>query len=164
MKIFIIIVLILTFAGFVSVINKFNSNTQINHNPTVDLSSSPQSSNGEEVAKQVTANFEIYTNGTKRVFTDARYHHQSEDVYIDSSNTNVVIVNPYAEKQPTWGDFFDTLPMTLTNDCLITGTGQEFCTNETHQLSFVLDGENTPDALDSLINRGAFLRVEYSRR
>jgi hypothetical protein len=30
-----------------------------------------------------------------------------------------------------WSDFFKTLPMELTKDCLITGTKQTFCIGET---------------------------------
>lgn len=106
------------------------------------------------------ARFEIYTNGTKRIFTDTKYHNQSTDVYIERSDPHRIHV-----KKPgtTWSDFFKTLPMSLTHDCLVTGTKQTFCSNDTHTLRFWLNGVETPDALDVEIQPNDFLKVEYRR-
>ena len=93
-----------------------------------------------------TARFEIVTSGTKRIFTDARYHNQSTDVYITATDPSQIMVN---KPDVTWQQFFDTLPapMKVGASCLHTGTGQEFCTNETQTLRFILNGQDQPDVL-----------------
>ena len=105
-----------------------------------------------------TAGFEIYTLGAKRVFTDKKYHNQSTDVYISSFEPSTIYVKKDGIK---WSDFFATLPMKLTKDCLTTGTGQVFCTNETRKLRFYVNGIEDPDALDSEIRDGDNLKVEF---
>ena len=106
------------------------------------------------------ASFAIYTNGTFRIFTDPKYHNLSEDVYIDSSNPNIVNVK---KANTTWNDFFKTLPMQLEKNCLITGTKQTFCTNEEYTLQFYLNGEQNQSALDQVISPGDKLLVTYEK-
>lgn len=118
-----------------------------------------QSSNDkQDIPKKYTARFEIYTNGTKRVFTSSMYHNQSDYVYIDKPDPSIVNVN---KLNVTWHDFFKTLPFTLNKECLITGTKQTFCNNETKKLHFYLNEQETIDALDQVIQENDFLRVEY---
>ncbi len=104
-----------------------------------------------------TANFEIYTNGTKRIFTQAMYHRRSPDVYIESSDPSLIYVK---SPRVTWGDFFATLPMSVTSDCLVTGTGQRFCTNERQKLKFILNGVEQ-EVLDRAILEGDKLIIRY---
>jgi hypothetical protein len=105
-----------------------------------------------------TASFEIFTNGTKRIFTDAKYHNQSSDVYIESTNPSRIHVKKAGVR---WSDFFETLPFSLTRECLVTGTNQTFCTSETKKLRFFLNGEEVPQALNRPIQAGDSLRVTY---
>jgi hypothetical protein len=105
-----------------------------------------------------TASFEIYTNGTKRIFTASMYHNQSEDVYITPNDPSIIHV-----KKPgtTWSDFFQTLPFSLTADCLTTGNGETYCSNSTQKLMFLLNGESTPNALNNQIQPGDKLVVKF---
>lgn len=99
------------------------------------------------------ASFVIFTNGTLRDFSDSKYHNQSKDVFITSENPNAI----YIKKEGiTWDDFFKTLPspMKLTKDCLITGTGQEFCTNNKASLKFYLNGKLDLNLLSKKIMDG----------
>lgn len=105
-----------------------------------------------------TASFEITTNGTKRTFTQSMYHNQSEDVFIENSQPNTVYVK---KSGTTWNDFFKTLPFSLTNDCLTTGTGQTFCTNATQTLRFFINGTENPNALDEIIKPDDKLEIVY---
>lgn len=105
-----------------------------------------------------TAEFSIVTNGTTRIFTDLRYHNLNKDVFIASSSPSTVNVK---RAGVTWGDFFETLPMKLTKECLTTGTGQVFCTNQTSKLSFYINNIENPDALVYVIKPGDVLFVEY---
>lgn len=109
---------------------------------------------------EYTATFEIYTNGTKRIFTDPKYHNLTPNLYIQSEAPNTVYVTGQAA---TWQDFFDTLPMSLTKNCLTTGTQQTFCNTQTHKLKFYINDVETPEALDLQINQGDFLKVIYSQ-
>src|SRR3989344_2956506 len=106
----------------------------------------------------ITASFEIYTNTTKRIFTASMYHNLSEDVYITSDNPSIIHVK---KAGVTWADFFATLPMKLSKDCLVTGTKQTFCTGQEGSLRFFINDQENPDALDEVINEGDFLKVTY---
>lgn len=106
------------------------------------------------------ARFAIFTNGTFRVFTDARYHNLSKDVFIENQNPNIIQVK---KSGLTWDDFFKTLPMKLTSECLTTGTGQVFCTNNSNSLKFYINGIEDKYALDKGINKGDKLLVSYGK-
>lgn len=105
-----------------------------------------------------TASFEIYTNGTKRIFTDVKYHNQSQNVFIQNPDPSTIYVKTVGT---TWADFFETLPFSLSKECLVTGTGQTFCSNENQRLRFFLNDILTPQVLDLQINPGDNLRVTY---
>lgn len=111
----------------------------------------------EEVS-DINASFAIFTNGTFRVFTASMYHNQSDNVFIESSNPNVVHVR---KAHVTWNDFFATLPFSLSPNCLTTGTGQTFCTNKTGSLKFYLNGRPDPSALEREISGRDKLLVSF---
>lgn len=106
------------------------------------------------------ASFKIITNNTTRIFTDPKYHNRSEDVYIESSDPTVVHVTKVGI---TWDEFFKTLPspMKVTKDCLTTGTGQLFCTNDVGSLKFYLNNKEDPDLLEKQIKDGDKALIEY---
>lgn len=105
-----------------------------------------------------TARFEIYTNGTKRVFSEPKYHRQSTDVFIENPDPHRINIKTTGI---TWDDFFSTLPLSLTKECLVTGTKQTFCNSDAHKLFFYLNDQENPEALDMTIAPDDFLRVEY---
>jgi len=104
------------------------------------------------------ASFDIYTHGTKRIFTQAMYQNQSPDVFIQNPDPSIIYVK---KAGITWADFFETLPFSLNKDCLVTGTKQTFCTTESERLRFYLNNAESPDALDMKIKPGDALRVTY---
>ena len=104
------------------------------------------------------ASFEITTLGTKRIFTDPKYHNLTDYAYLSSLDPSFVHIK---KTGVTWQEFFDTLPMKLTKECLTTGTGQVFCTDQTNKLKFTLNNLEDPDALDKEITPGAKLNVAY---
>ena len=108
----------------------------------------------------IIASFEIYTFTTKRIFTASMYHNLSEDVYITADDPSVIHVK---KNGITWADFFATLPMQLTRDCLITGTKQTFCNDSEGTLRFFINEAENPDALDEIINEGDALRITYGK-
>ena len=127
--------------------------------PYIDNSTaiSPDPSESTRI-KDFTATFEIYTNGTKRIFTQSMYHNQSTEVFIENPDPSVIHVK---KAGVTWAGFFETLPFSLTKECLITGTKQEFCNTESEKLEFTLNGQNNPDALELEIQKGDQLVVTY---
>lgn len=133
----------------------YYKNTKTTTQKTLSPTSSPVSVNRKV---EFSATFKIITNGTTRIFTDSKYHNLSKDVYITSKNPNKIEVR---KENVTWSDFFKTLPMNLDKNCLVTGTKQTFCTNDTKKLYFYLNNIETPDALDSLIKENDYLLVEY---
>jgi hypothetical protein len=106
--------------------------------------------------KELQATFGIFTNLTFRVFSDAKYLNQSAEVYMDSAN--IVTVK---KEGTTWDDFFKTLPMELTKECLTTGTGQVFCSGDKEKLRFFINGGEDPDALDKVIKKDDELLVSF---
>lgn len=104
------------------------------------------------------ASFAIFTNGTFRIFSASMYHNLSEDAYIGSSSPNIVNVK---KAGITWDDFFKTLPMKLSRDCLTTGTGQTFCTGTGGTLKFYLNKTLNQNALERTINNGDQLLVTF---
>lgn len=104
------------------------------------------------------ASFAIFTNGTFRIFTDTRYHNLSPDVYLTADTPNIIYVKTAGI---TWDDFFKTLPMSLTKQCLITGTKQTFCTDQNGTLQFYLNGSKTDDFLSREIQPGDKALITY---
>ncbi|MEX0896343.1 MAG: hypothetical protein WDZ94_05445 [Patescibacteria group bacterium] len=123
-----------------------------------DSETIPREVDSQEV--DFTAGFEVYTLGTKRIFTNTMYHNLSSNVYIEASDPNVVHVK---KTGITWADFFESLPFSLEKDCLVTGTNQTFCTNEVGTLRFFINGNEDSDALDRVIQPNDFLRVSYQK-
>jgi len=119
---------------------------------------SPQSELEESV--DFTARFEVYTNGTKRIFTQSMYHNLSPNLYIEASDPHLIYVK---KTNLTWNDFFKTLPFSLTKECLVTGTKQTFCTSDTQKLRFLLNNQEVADALDRVIEAGDTLIVMYGK-
>ena len=134
---------------------KYNSTGQP---PTQETNTSTQSTSADSFDQPLAAAFAIFTNGTFRVFTASMYHNQSSNVYIESSNPNLIQVK---KGGVTWGDFFNTLPFKLSDTCLTTGTGETFCTNDTRSLKFYINREFTEDALSREIKNGDKLLVSY---
>jgi len=106
------------------------------------------------------ATFQIVINGETRTFTDPRYHNKSADVYIAPEGSRQVQVT-VTKPDITWGNLFATLPMSVTPDCIVTGTNQTFCTNGSRRLRFYINDVETPSALTTVIEPNSQLKVVY---
>lgn len=104
------------------------------------------------------ARFAIYTNGTKRVFTNPMYHNLSKNVYIEASDPSIVHVK---KDGITWMDFFLTLPFKLSKDCLTTGTNETFCATKNATLKFYLNGVKNNNLLLEKIKDGDWALISY---
>lgn len=137
--------------------NASNQNSSVN---PFQSSNTQTVTPGAEVTQEVDrqAAFAIFANGVFRVFTDPMYHNLSPDVYIESGSSNIIRVK---KSGVTWNDFFRTLPLTLSQTCLITGTKEVFCTDHTKSLKFYLNGEYVSDALNREIQDADQLLVSF---
>lgn len=134
---------------------KRNKASNINTlNPEVSKNNTQHESVGQTLP--IKAAFAIYTRGTFRVFTLPMYHNQSTNVYITAETPNVITVE---KPGATWGDFFDTLPFSLSEDCLVTGTKETFCTTQSEELRFYLNGVYVSGVLAKPITEGDRLLV-----
>ena len=125
--------------------------------PTMDL---PTRSTTESPTPLQYASFLIFTNGTKRDFSDPKYHFKSDAAFISDSNPALIQV---AKPGISWGEFFSTLPapFKITEDCLFTVTGQQFCAQGTATLKFYRNGEKVTKLLGQSIINGDRLLVSY---
>ena len=104
------------------------------------------------------ASFTVYTVGLKRSFSASMYHNRSDEVYILADNPNIIYIKV---RGTTWGDFFETLPMKLTNQCLTTGTDEEFCNGGINSLKFYVNEVALPDFLNTEIQNGDRALIVY---
>lgn len=144
---FITITLILVSAFIL--FNKSQGPKTLTSNPT----STPQNQKvyPDSIGVNIKASFTIVTGNITRSFKAEKYHNQSPNVYIDSVDSTIVRVK---KEGITWDDFFKTLPMKLTKDCLITGDGETLCVGANGTLKFYLNNVETPDLLDKEIKDG----------
>lgn len=146
------IIAIIILAGAVFILNK--PKTQ---NTAVQSVPSPSPTVTEKI--DINATFAIITGNIIRNFSAQKYHNQSPDVYIEASDSTIVHVR---KQGITWGDFFSTLPMKLTKDCLTTGDEETFCTGDEGTLKFYLNDKEDPKLLEKEIKEGDKALIRFS--
>lgn len=155
MKPALIIVTILLFLGGIILLKE----TIKNEGPSSSSSViSPPASTPQTQAIDIQASFQIITQGTLRSFKNPKYHQRSSDVYISADDPTIVNVK---KASITWDDFFKTLPMELTKDCLITGDGETFCSGSSSTLQFFLNDKEDPNLLDREIRDGDKVLIKF---
>lgn len=104
------------------------------------------------------ASFAVFINNVKRDFTLPMFYEQSPRAYITSRFPGFVQV----KKAPTtWGQFFNSLPITLDYTCLQTHDRQQLCTDDNKTLKFFLNGDRVYDLLDREIQPNDRVLVSY---
>lgn len=114
-----------------------------------------------EEKTHIHAAFIIFTNGTKRIFTDSKYHERIPEAHLHVSSPSVIHIHAGGI---TWQEFFDSLPspMKVTAECLTTGTGQRFCTKGESDLKFYLNGQRAQQSiLNQEIRDNDMLLISY---
>lgn len=106
----------------------------------------------------IKASFTIITDNIIRSFKAEKYHNLSPDVYIEASDPTVIHVK---KAGITWDDFFKTLPMKLTEDCLTTGDGETFCDGKNGSLRVYLNDKEDKDLLDRQIKDGDKALIKF---
>lgn len=107
----------------------------------------------------IKASFTIITDNITRSFKAEKYHNLSPDVYIEAPDPTIVYVK---KSGITWDDFFKTLPMKLTKDCLTTGDGETYCTGIDGSLKFYLNNVEDNNLLQSKIKDQDRALIKYA--
>src|SRR3989344_2930363 len=111
----------------------------------------------EEERVETKASFTIITGSITRSFTNPKYHQKSADVFITAEDPSIIHVTKIGT---TWQDFFDTLPMKLTKDCLTSGDGERLC-NTDGSLKFYLNDIEDKDLLEREIKDGDKALIKF---
>lgn len=143
MKGFIFVVIIVVF--LTSLLFLFRTNSKVKN--TAD----------EKV--NITASFTIITDRVTRSFKAGKYHNKSPDVFITSGDPSIVYVK---KRGITWNDFFKSLPMKLTKECLTTGDGETFCDGKSGTLMFYPNDIEDKDLLDKEIKQGDSILIKFT--
>ena len=130
---------ILLLVGTFALFNRSESSPSIDQTPSLTPA--------VEEKVNFTASFTIITGNITRSFKAEKYHNLSPDVYISSDEPTIHVKKPGI----TWDNFFKTLPMELTKECLITGDGETFCDKKDGSLKFYLNDIENKDLLDKEI-------------
>jgi hypothetical protein len=107
---------------------------------------------------EITATFKIYVYGLPKDLTELIFTEQSDAVYLSVEKPNEVYV---AQPGITWGDFINTLPLSMTEECLISELNQEYCTTGKEKLWFFINGEEQPDLLAQTIQSGDEVLITF---
>ena len=153
----VILVVALLFVGSVVLLRGVLENQKPSPSPTAISTSPSLTPQAEEV--NLEASFQIITKGVVRSFKNPKYHFKSPEVYISPDDPSIVHVT---RKGVTWDDFFKTLPMKLTKDCLTTGDGETFCTGPTGTLRFYINDIEDKGLLDREIKEGDKALIQFS--
>lgn len=153
---FVVVGIIILLGGFMVFLNK----PQTEPAPKMEQTTSTIAPFTTNQPVDIKASFTIITGNITRSFTNSKYHNQSADVYIEASDPIMVHVK---KSGITWGDFFKTLPMKLTKDCLITGDGETFCDQKDGSLNFYLNDTKTPNLLEKQIKEGDKALIRFSQ-
>lgn len=106
----------------------------------------------------ITASFTIITGNITRSFKAGKYHNRSLGVYITADDPTIIHVT---KEGITWDDFFKTLPMKLTKDCLTTGDGETLCDGKNGSLKFFLNDIEDKNLLDREIKEGKKALIKF---
>jgi hypothetical protein len=111
----------------------------------------------------VHGDFRLYIGDTRIRFTDPKYQSTPEHTHhvsLHFHDGNDEVIHRHANGV-TLSDFFASLGMKLTNECLTLDTGKEYCTTETEKLILILNGERTSAIEDYSINEEDRILVYY---
>lgn len=96
--------------------------------------------------------------GDKFDFSHPQYQIRSSWIHFEALDGNTIHRH---SKGITLGYLFDTLSLKLSSDCFVFVEGREFCTNQDYSLKFFINGEQTTDVHDYVINQGDRILVSY---
>jgi len=96
--------------------------------------------------------------GDKFDFSSPAFQVKSSYIHFEGREGNTVHRH---SSGVTMGYLFETLGITLTDECYIFPDGREFCINEDYSLKFYINHEQVPSILDYVGNEGDRILVSY---
>lgn len=93
----------------------------------------------------VHGDFKMYLNDERIRFTDKKYQSSTEHshhVSLHFHDGNDEVIHRHADNV-TLVEFFASIGMKLTNECLTLDTGKNYCTNATNTLMLIVNNERT---------------------
>ena len=149
--------ILIIIAAFVAIIS---ATIYLNKPQTPQITSqTPTPTPFSEEKVNIKATFTIMTGNITRNFLAEKYHNLSPDVYITADEPTIIHVK---KTEITWDDFFKTLPMKLTKECLITGDGETFCDRKDGTLKFYLNDIESSDFLNKEIKDGDKALIRFT--
>ena len=94
------------------------------------------------------ADLRVVLNGTAVNFAQDNYREQNENVHMHEGSEPVVHVHAPGI---VWSDFFSSLKMNLTDECLTLDTGESYCTGDGNELRFYVNGVATDSIVEAKI-------------
>ncbi len=111
----------------------------------------------------VHGDFRMYLNDERIRFTDAKYQSSAEQTHhatLHFHDGNDEVIHRHADGV-TLTDFFNSLGMTLTNDCVTMDTSIEYCTNDTDTLLLIVNGERVTNVTDYIFSEEDRILLYY---
>lgn len=128
----------------------------VNNSPTP----SPQQTSTLGETREDRAAFGVYINNQVKPFTSPEFLNRSKDAFISKEEPNIVHIY---NSEMTWGAFFKTLPVSLSNECFITEKGENFCNGNNGSLQFFVNGIKVDSILNKKMSDGDRLLITFGK-
>lgn len=120
----------------------------------VEVVTSPQ----ENQAVDWQAGIAIFVNGLPINLRDGKYHNLSEKAFLTNQNPGVVFIK---KTDVTWGDFFKSLNIGLTQDCVFQGSREQLCEDELNSIKYFVNGQRIYSPFSRVISDSDRMLVSY---
>lgn len=120
---------------------------------TPDLPSHPVGTSFDTQV-HVHGDFRMYIGNERIRFTDTKYQSSAEHTHhatLHFHDGNDEVIHRHTDGV-TLTDFFNSLGMTLTNDCVTMDTDIEYCTNDTNTVLLIVNGERVTDITEYIFS------------
>ncbi|MES2966298.1 MAG: hypothetical protein V4668_00760 [Patescibacteria group bacterium] len=111
----------------------------------------------------VHGDFRMYINDDRIRFTEDKYQSSVEHtnhVSLHFHDGNDEVIHRHADGV-TLTDFFTSLGMTLTNECVAMDSGTEYCTNDSETLLLIVNGERVTNVEEYIFSEEDRILLYY---
>lgn len=107
----------------------------------------------------------INLNGTTLDLAQQKYMVRSNYIHIESYNGTLdgTTVHKHASNVPI-GEFLKSLRMDVSDGCFITDNNQRFCDNNEYKLAFYVNGNETNDIMNYVLNDDDRILITYGKQ
>ena len=96
--------------------------------------------------------------GDKFDFSQGQFHLKDPKINLEPAQPDLIHRN---SDDATFGSFFDTLNMQLTQECLVFPDGRNFCSDDEHVLKFYVNDERIDDLSQYVLSEDDRILVSY---